>query len=187
MGGHNAIRFVHDYPDVFTSLILSGPMVGINVPKTQVAVLTLFARLRGLVVSNKAYASGAGPYDESYVLFDNNGVTYDRARFDINVALNDSNKNLRLAGITFGWALAAVKSMKMMNKQSYIDEIKLPILCCIGKKDFVVSQEQVTSWANNCSTCRLEELDDCAHEILRETDEVQKEFWAFFDEHMHQF
>jgi len=184
MGGHNAIRFVHDYPDVFSSLILSGPMVGINVSKLQMTALTMLARLRGWFVSNKVYALGAGPYNETAVTFDNNGLTYDRAKFDINVALNDANKKLRLAGITFGWALAAVKSMKLINRQAYIDEIKLPILCCVGKKDFVVSQEQVTLWANNCSTCRLETLDDCAHEILRETDAVQNKFWAFFDEHM---
>ena len=79
------------------------------------------------------------------------------------------------------------EEMKMINKKSYIDEIKLPILCCVGKKDFVVSQQQVAIWADNCKNCRLEELDGCAHEILRETDEVQKKFWSFFDEHITQF
>jgi len=187
MGGLNAIGFVHDHPDVFASLILSGPMVGIEVPKPQMMILAVLARLRGLFVSNKTYALGAGPYDEDNVKFDNNGLTHDQTRFDINVALNDANKDLRLGGITFGWALAALKSMKMINKKSYIDEIKLPILCCVGKKDFVVSQQQVAIWADNCKNCRLEELDGCAHEILRETDEVQKKFWSFFDEHITQF
>ena len=105
MGGHIALRYLHDHPGTADKAILVSPMIDILTtpfPRSLVKFMVNLALISGL---NDAYTVGSGDYNPD-IPFEGNRLTSDPYRFmDEKKTLSD-NPDLRLGGITYGWLSA---------------------------------------------------------------------------------
>lgn len=182
MGGHIAIRFLHDYPGVIDRAILVSPMLDIRTfpyPEWFVKGLTRFAVRFGYV---QRYALGRGDY--KHLRFRNNKLTSDPKRFSDERLAIGKNPELALGGVTYGWLSATFDSINMILAPGYIEKIKTPTLIVGALKDRVVSSDLHRRIALRLENCRAVFLSDARHEILKESDEIRQIFWNISDQFM---
>lgn len=181
MGGHVAVRFVHDFPGIVDRMILSSPMMDINfspLPKFFVRFLVRLMVLGGL---STAYAPGNGPYRISRQRFKGNPLTSDSHRYWDHVNAVKQNPDLALGGVTYGWLAAALDSIDAVGRPGYAEAIKTPTLMAVAENDRVVSRKAQERLCSRITCCTIRFIQNARHEILKEKDEVQQQFWEAFD------
>ncbi len=181
MGGHVAVRFAHDFPGAVDRMILSSPMLGINfspVPKFLVRCLVRVMSMGGL---SRAYAPGNGPYRVSRQRFKNNPLTSDYHRFMDHVDAVKRNPDLAVGGVTYGWLAAALDSIDLVGRPGYAEAVKTPTLMAIAENDRIVSRKAQETLCARMPFCTTRLIRKARHEILKENDDVQQQFWQAFD------
>ena len=181
MGGHLALRFAHDCPEEVDRLILTAPMLGINfkpLPGFLVRWLTFIMTVSG---NADKYAPGCKDYRIDDQKFQGNKLTSDPERFLDHINAVKENPDLALGGVTYGWLRAAFESIDLVRSPGYTEAIKIPLMMAVAGNDRVVplcAQEEICS---KIICCRLLVVENARHEILKETDEIQSQFWKSFD------
>jgi lysophospholipase len=179
MGGHIALRFLHDHPDAADMAVLTSPMIDIfssNLFRRLVKLMTRIAVKTGF---SHAYAIGSGDY--THGKFNGNQLTSDPVRFMDAIKAIEKNPDLALGGVTYGWLSATLASIEILNRPGYSAEITTPILMISGGEDKIVSinaQRKICTWLPNC---RFVEIPEARHEIFKETDAVRSIVWREFD------
>ena len=179
MGGHIALRLIHDCPGMADRVVLTAPMIDIftySLARWWARFVSRVANKTGL---NHAYTFGSG--DNADEKFEGNNLTSDPVRFMATAKIIAENPDLALGGVTFGWLSAAIKSTDILNEPGYAKKIKTPILIISAGKDRVVSTKAQKKICSLLSNCRYMEIPGARHEILRETDAVRSTFWDEFD------
>ncbi len=182
MGGHIAIRFLHDYPGLIDRAILVSPMLDIRTfpyPEWFVKGLTRFAVRFGY---SQSYALGRGDY--KLIRFRNNKLTSDPKRFSDELMAIKKNPDLALGGVTYGWLSAAFDSINIISQPGYVEKIKIPILMIGAVKDRVVSSILHRRTSLRLENCKAVFLPDARHEILKESDEIRQIFQNVSDQFM---
>jgi len=182
MGGHIAIRFLHDYPGVIDRAILISPMLDIRTfpyPEWFAKGLTRLAVRLG---QSQRYAVGCGDYKP--IRFENNKLTSDPKRFSDELTEIEKNPDLALGGVTYGWLSAAFDSINIISQPGYIEKIEIPILMIGAVKDRVVSSDIHRRIALRLDNCKAVFLSDARHEILKESDEIRQIFRNIYDQFM---
>lgn len=179
MGGHIALRFMHDHPDAADMAVLTSPMIDIFGSRlsrgfvkfiTQIAIKTGFSH---------AYTFGSGDYTEE--TFEGNELTSDPVRFEDAKKAITQNPKLALGGPTYGWLSATLKSTDIIIQPGFAAKITTPILMVIAGKDNIVSIKAQKRICTMLPNCQLKEISDARHEILKETDAVRSIFWREFN------
>jgi len=180
MGGHVALRFMHNFPEKIHKAVLVSPMVDISMTPC----FRLFAKISTYIAVktgfDKAYAIGQKNYSFDKK-FEGNDVTSDPIRFLDEKNAIKQNHNLALGGVTYKWLDATFKSINILKKQGYANKIHIDTLIIGAKADTIVC---LNSQKNICSlmySCRYIEIYNARHEILKETDSVRAVFWKAFD------
>ncbi len=183
MGGHIALRFLHDYPETADMAVLTSPMIDIfnsSLSRWLIRRLTLIAVKSGF---SHAYTIGSGDYVDGK--FNGNQLTSDPLRFMDAIKAIEKNPDLALGGVTYGWLSATMASIDILNRFEYAARITTPILMISAGEDKIVSvkaQKKVSSWLPNC---RFVEIPESRHEIFKETDTVRSIFWREFERFTH--
>jgi len=179
MGGHIALRFIHEYPDLVDKAVLVSPMIDIltsPLPGWFVRLITWVAIKAGL---DHAYIIGSGDY--AVEKFKDNRLTSDPKRFtDENKAIVE-NPDLALGGVTYGWLSATFESVNILTEPDFAKKITTPILIASAGCDRVVSIKAQKTICSLLPNCRFAEITGARHEILKETDAVRSIFWDAFD------
>jgi lysophospholipase len=179
MGGHIALRFIHDYPGIADRIVLTAPMVDIFMSSLTRWFARFISRAANKTGFNRAYVFGSGgDTDEK---FKGNNLTSDPVRFMATAQTIAENPDLAIGGVTYGWLSAALKSIGILRKPGFAEQISTPILLISAGEDRIVSikaQKKICSLLPNCSYI---EIPGARHEILRETDAVRSIFWEEFD------
>jgi lysophospholipase len=181
MGGHIALRYLHDHPGRVDRAVLLSPMAGIvtgKLPLSLVRLLAGFTRRAGL---EHLYPFGYGDYRFDALKFEGNRLTSDPVRFWDEAKAIAHNPDLALGGLTFGWLAATLESIDILNGPGYAGEIKTPVLILSAGSDRVVSIEAQKSLCAAMPRCRFVFLRQARHEILKETDALRSAFWREFD------
>ncbi len=170
MGGHLALRYLHDHPDVFDAAALSSPMVGIRMgipqPLARRVARRMVRRGRG-----ERYAPGRGDYSDANRRFAGNVLTSDRERFDWMTGLIAAQPALALGGPTWGWLAAALDSVSALNRRGYAESIEAPVLVALAGGDRVVSNRMARRFAKRLPAADVLNLPrGCRHEIPVEAD-----------------
>ncbi len=180
MGGHIALRFIHDHPDIVDKVVLTSPMINIltaPVPRCLVKLITRCAVKAGL---DHIYVLGSGNYDPDEK-FEKNPLTSDPDRFmDEKIAIT-KNPDLALGGVTYGWLSATFESIEIVNDPGFAEKITTPILLVSAEDDKIVSNNDQKTICSLLKNCRLTQISGARHEILVETDEIRSIFWDEFD------
>jgi len=181
MGGHIALRFIHDHPEIADRAVLVAPMIDI--------FTSPFSRwlARPIVwASDKAgldhtYAIGSGDYDPDDEKFEGNRLTSDPERFKDKKTEIAENPDLALGGVTYGWLAATFESIDILTEPVFAEKILTPILIVSAGADKIVSIEAQKAICSLMKNCRFFKISGARHEILQETDAVQSIFWDEFN------
>lgn len=187
MGGHIAMRTMHDLTDVFQCAVLTAPMFGILPTITQgPARMTAEAACR--MGWSENFVPGYAPWSRARFAANLNLLTSDRARRDIMLAHMD-DEELRMGGITFGWVRAALATTRLTHDPAWLAEIRTPTLLFSASREMIVSTAAIKQGAKHMPNAELVELKGCLHEILMEQDTHRNAFWGVFDgfvaKHLH--
>jgi lysophospholipase len=179
MGGHIALRFIHDHPEIADKIVLVSPMIDISttpLPGWFVRLIAWIAIRAGL---DHAYIIGSGDY--TVEKFKGNRLTSDPERFmDENQAITE-NPDLALGGVTYGWLSATFESIDILTDQEFAKKITTPILIASAGCDKVVSVNAQKTICSLLPNCRIAQISGARHEIFKETDAVRSIFWDEFD------
>jgi Lysophospholipase len=181
MGGHLALRALHDCPNMFSAVVLAAPMLDIytrGYPRFIARTVTAINTGLGF---GKCYGWGMKSRDPLIVDFARQLCTSDAARFQRTRAILQQRPDLRIAGPAWGWIEAAYRSMQTQAGPGYGEAIKTNVLMFGAGKDRIVKLEACRDFAARLPRARYVEIEDAEHEILMESDSIRARFWEEFD------
>lgn len=181
MGGHIALRFIHDHPGIVEKAVLTAPMIDIfksPLSRWFVSFISWAATSAGF---SHSYTIGSGDYTDKDEKFEGNILTSDPERFKDTCKIIAKNPDLALGGVTYGWLSATLKSTQILTDPGYAKKIETPVLIISAGDDEVVSDRAQKNFCAMMPNCRLVVIPGSRHEILRETDAVRSMFWDEFD------
>ncbi|MGI9503359.1 MAG: alpha/beta fold hydrolase, partial [Geminicoccaceae bacterium] len=193
MGGHIGLRYLHDHPGLFDAAMFSAPMIDIPVNHAPMRWLNAAIIRRGF---GEAYALSTGRFRPIYENPDDpkdNGCLEDyrrlsskfkalssdaKKRMEIEGLVRE-NPDLALGGPTAAWLDATFRSIGLTWSPGYAETIETPVLMVGGGRDPVVVAKRQEAMANRLPGGRFHLIDQAAHELLVECDDVRL---AFFEQ-----
>ena len=182
MGAHNLLRHLVQHPSSFSACVLCAPMIGISFrgqPEWLVRAVTEFQMLRG---KRAAWVWGMEARDPHRVTFATQLATSDPQRFERTQMLLREDPALRLAGATWSWLAAALRSMDWLRSQA--TAVSTPLLVVGAGRDRICLTAQTRAFARQAPRAEYVEIADAEHEILMERNAVRSAFWSAFDAFM---
>jgi lysophospholipase len=182
MGGHILLRTLHAKPNSFACAVMIAPMVKVSArgqPGWLVGAVTAVMNASG---ASDDYVWGMAQRDPLKVDFDTQLVTSDRARFRRTRDYLAQHPEIRLAGPTWRWLSAAIRSMNEMQRPGYAEAIATPTLFCGAGKDRIVITKPEQDLAERMPHGEFRLFEDAEHEILMENDSIRARFWKAFDD-----
>jgi len=179
MGAHNLLRHLVRRPASFSACVLSAPMIGISFrgrSEWLVRAVTKFQMLRG---KRAGWVWGMETRDPHRVTFATQLVTSDPLRFERTQMLLRENPDLRLAGATWSWLAAALRSMDWLRSRA--GAVTTPLLVVGAGRDRICATAQTRAFARQAPHAEYVEIADAEHEILMERNAVRSQFWSAFD------
>jgi lysophospholipase len=113
-------------------------------------------------------------------MFETNGVTSDKDRFERQMALLKADPRLALGAPTFGWLEAAFRSMDLVASDEFAQGIETPVLLIGAALDQLVHPGADLTLIRRVKRGMYVMLKS-EHEIMMERDEIRRAFWACFD------
>ncbi len=184
MGGNILLRGAHDHPSWFSALVLTAPMLGINLGAGAQMIARSLAYVAFAVGLERRYIPGGGPAAADEEPFEGNTLTGDPARYALHQALVRSEPRLGLGSPTFGWLKAALQSMRLLEKPAYLASIRLPVLVAMAQREGIVNNAAIRSGVASLPDAQLVMIEEAHHEILMEQDSCRQQFWSCFDDFM---
>jgi len=182
MGAHNLLRTLVHRPSSFKACVLSAPMIAISFRGQReflVRAVTAFQIWRG---RRADWVWGMEARDPHKMNFASQMVTSDPQRFERTQMLLHEHPDLRLAGATWSWLAAALRSMDWLRFQAA--SVTTPLLVVGAGRDRICITPQAKAFAQAAPHADYVELPDAGHEILMERNAIRAEFWAAFDAFM---
>jgi lysophospholipase len=179
MGGHIALRFIHDHPGIAERVVLTAPMIDIFTFPLSRWFAGFISRAANKAGFNHAYTFGSGGNTDEK--FEGNDLTSDPVRFMETNKIIAENPDLATGGVTYGWLSAGIKSIDILHRPGFAQKITTPILMISAGEDHIVSNKAQKKICSLLPKCRLMEIPGARHEIFRETDAVRSIFWDEFD------
>lgn len=182
MGGHLALRYMHDRPGVFARAVLTAPMIDVWTGNYGATVARAYAAVACWIGLGTRYIPGGGRWDRATMPFDDNRLTGDPQRFSDERLWLARYPELAVSGPTYGWMRATFNSIDLCARPDYATAIATPTLMVAAGNERIVRNDALARFAAAMPACRLVEIPDAHHEILKETDVVRAQFWAAFDD-----
>jgi lysophospholipase len=181
MGGHIALRFLHECPDAADGAVLVSPMLDIHTRPFPVSLARGLTRLAMSMGLSRHYCIGAGDYVPGQVRFDDNPLTSDETRFWQEHQALESDPGLAVGGVTWGWLFATFLSIDRMGRPGFAEKIRTPVHMVCAGEDTVVSVAAQEQFYPRLPACRMTLIPGARHEILKEADPIRNRFWAVFE------
>ena len=181
LGGHLALRALHDRPGRFRAAVLTAPMLAVSTRGYPAFVARAVTALYDKAGHGCDFAWGMAERDPFLIDFTTQLCTSDAERFARTQAILKAHPELRLAGPTWGWISAAYRSMKPQTRPGYAETIKTPVLIVGAGHDRIVLTQAEREFAARLPNGQYVELEDSEHEILMEKDSIRARFWQAFD------
>ena len=184
MGAHILLRRLARRPGAFTACVLSAPMIGTSFRGQReflVRAVTGYQTWRG---RHTGWVWGMEARDPHNVTFATQMVTSDPQRFERTQMLLREHPDLRLAGATWGWLAAALRSMDWLKAPGRPEALTTPLLVLGAGKDRICPTAQTKAFAARMPGASYVEIEEAGHEILMERNAYRAQFWSAFDAFM---
>ena len=182
LGGHLVLRWIaEDHPKV-AGVFLTAPMVALSGMAAQTAAYGISWASARLFSHETHYAPTQHDFGDDDLVFANNPLTHDEGRFKIIENYFTAHPELTMGGITWGWMLAALRSMHEANTWPYLARIDMPVLALVGNHDPVTPPSEISPYLNHIPRIRTHIIEGARHDLMNETDAVRTEAWGYIDE-----
>jgi len=181
-GAHIAIRWLsEDRPEV-TGAFLTSPMLAFSGMAAQIATYGLSWASVRLFSHETNYAAAQHDFNDDDCVFANNPLTQDESRFRVTEKYYKKHSDLAVGGVTWGWMLAALRSMNETHAWPYLARIDVPVLGLVGALDIVTPPSETAPFLNQIPRMRTHIITGAMHDILNDSDAVIAEAWRRIDE-----
>jgi lysophospholipase len=180
-GGLICLRALRSGRVRFSRVVLSSPLLGLPPGGTSEDNQR---RVAGFM---SAIGFGETQVPEKYARpiermpFENNDLTYDRARYERNREIVRQAPSVAIGPPTWGWVYAACRAMAEAKGPDFGRVIKTPILMIGAALDRIVSVKAIESLAGEMRAGSHLVIAGSQHEILMERDVIREQFLAAFD------
>jgi lysophospholipase len=182
MGAHILLRRLVRHPGSFGPSVLSAPMIGISFRGQREVLVRAVTRYQTWRGKQANWVWGMEGRDPHKVTFATQLVTSDPQRFERTQALLREQPDLRLAGATWGWLAAALRSIDWLKTQG--PAITTRLLMVGAGKDRICITADTKAFAARAPHADYAEIPEAEHEILMERSPIRVEFWSQFDAFM---
>jgi lysophospholipase len=186
MGGNILLRNASLKSSWFSRMVLSAPMIEIaeKTLGSSQAVARVYAETIAGIGLGAIYVPWGTDEPSDLCPFENNELTNDRERYERNRALVQAAPQLALGSPTVGWLRAALRSVARLTAPDYPLKIEVPLLLFAAGQDTVVSTTAIEEFGVRLKVGTHVLLPQAKHEILQETPEVRRDFWAAVDAYL---
>lgn len=186
MGGNILLRNAADAGSWFSRMVLCAPMVAIAPKELRYPppFPRLYAEAMCALGLGRMYAPGGKDASIDEEPFEGNVLTGDPERYARNRMVIETAPHLGLGSPTIGWLRAALRSTARVSAPDYAAQIKVPLLLFAAGMDSVVSTTHIEELGLRLKVGSHVLIPQARHEILQETDDVRKDFWAAFDAYL---
>ena len=175
MGGHIALRYLHDHPASFAAAMLTAPMFGIHLQAMPEPVARVICRLAIALGAATRYAPGQRDVDLARFVFATNKLTTCPEHYAVLQRQLAATPELALGGVTYGWLGAALRSLAVARQPGYLEEIQTPILICQAGVERIVSNRAQEQAVRRLPCGRLARFPNAKHELLMERTEIRQQ------------
>jgi lysophospholipase len=186
MGGHILLRHASQPGSWFERMVLTAPMIAIAPAQLRyrAPVPRLYAEVACALGLGRLYAPGGSDDAIEAEEFEDNVLTSDPVRYARNMMVLEAAPRLGVGSPTIRWLGAALRSITKLTAADYPLRVKVPLLLFAAGMDDVVSTTTIEEFALRLKIGAHVLIPQSRHEILQETDEVRKDFWAAFDAYL---
>lgn len=181
MGGHNLLRYLIRRPGSFAAAALCAPMIRVSWRGQQEWLVRLVTAAQMRLRNGAGWVWGMEKRDPLTMTFAHQLVTSDPDRFARTQTLLRADPDLRLAGATWAWLAAALKSMDWLSATGRPESITTPLLLVGAGRDRICLTPATRAFAGRLPHGEYLEIADAGHEILMERDAFRRRFWDAFD------
>ena len=175
MGANYGLRYIDQHPKSFKAIALSAPMLGIAGICKFHALTKLLLKL--LSTFKNAYVPGGHNWNEHDRKDIVKGTfSNDPIRREIHSAWMAKNPKLQIGNPTYKWLSHNLKSICYLVQTNVLENIKQPTFIGLAEKESVVDNDAIIHAAKHLPNAHLEFLNESAHEILMEVDQVRDVF-----------
>lgn len=176
MGGAISALYLQQYKNPFQAAVFFSPMLSINLgplPSFLAKLITYSsAEICSWFTDKACYVPAGGGYTKNE--FTGNHLTHSKSRFYSSQSDFQTFPETQLGDATMRWVATSISATEQAIEQA--NKIKTPILVIQAGADSVVKSDGQTTFFNNVTYCKFNQLlniDHAKHEILLERDEYR--------------
>lgn len=181
MGAHNLLRYLVSHGGAFGPCVLNAPMIAISLRGQREWLVKAVTAMQLRMRRGHEWVWGMEARDPHRMTFNSQIVTSDPQRFERTQMLLREHPDLRLAGATWSWLAAAMRSMAWLSAPGRPEAIATPSLIIGAGADRICLTPAAKAFAARMPHCDYVEVAEAGHEILMERNVYRTQFWSAFD------
>mgnify|MGYP001767018823 CR=1 FL=1 len=181
MGANIGLHFLKKYPNFFEAAAFTAPFFGIYNFKWPLRLMAAIASYL-LPLVGKKYVFSGKDWHESMRKGDGSEIFSSDAQRDfIHKYWSQTDPELQVGSVTFGWVIQALKSCQELRDPDFLKSIGIPVLIGVAGKEAIVDNDAIHQVVRDLPNGQMIEIEGAAHEILMERDEYRDAFLDAFD------
>lgn len=174
MGGAISVQHMQKYPEVFSKVILSAPMIKARTAGIPEAVASFVSRLFILFGKEKDKVVGYKPFNPERTYTESHDTSEER--FNYYHKKRVANEKYQTSCPSYRWVNEAIKVSKKNLDEERNRKITAKVLLCQPEEDSSVFSEMEDVFIKQVKNGRLEKFTDCRHEIYMSVDHTVTEY-----------
>ena len=170
MGGHIGLRALGEGVIDVRAAALIAPMIDIDFKRLPPWLARSVARSAVLLGQSARYAPGQARAQVRYIRFENNPLTTDAERFEDWCRLIQTHEEHSIAGVTYGWLDAALRSIAITRRPSFLRRIETPCLIVTAGRERIVDNRAARDAAGHLRSAQLVDIPEALHDLFLAAD-----------------
>lgn len=181
MGGHILIRWLTEQKETTVAgAFFTAPMLALAGPFAHASVNVLSWGSSKLGYGTE-YAPMQHDYNEDDRAFAGNPLSRDPERFSIIEKYFLAYPDLTVAGVTWDWLHAAIKSMYSAQRRFRLERVKIPVLAIVGNEDHVTPPDEIFRFLKMMPNAETVLIPGSLHDVMNEINPIRDEAWRQID------
>ncbi|MCB9991886.1 MAG: alpha/beta hydrolase [Rhodospirillales bacterium] len=183
-GANIGLRYLQQYPEMFTCAAFTAPLIGLSVLKPMPSWLSrpITAAFKEAMDQSYAGIRDRQWRPEMRDATKNDIHSSDPARKAVHNSWCQFDPALQVGQVTYGWLHEANISCLKLQKKGFLETVETPCLFALAGKDRLVDNAAARKAIARMPNARIQEIPGAKHEILMETDDIRNRFLEAFDE-----
>lgn len=170
MGGAIGAGFLSNYPDYFTSAVLTAPMLQVNTGVISEKLSQFIAKVYTFIGKEEAYILGQSPFTGENNI--ESSSTASKARYDYFLDVTTTDTLLQTSAGSFNWLYEAIGITNTLTSKDVASKITTPILLFEAGNDTTVKPYGLYEFAKNVPNLDMIVVPGAKHSLFAETNEL---------------